>query len=264
MQPFSPPKYPSPNETHSIVATTMGRLASSVQRCQIPYHDSLKPYTLPPSTFLLPRPHIRRVLSSTILFHPTSSPPLTLLLLRSPTDWNPLRWETPGGSLEPDSDPSILAAAVGELLEETSLIAKKAVCCIAVKEEVEGYGVEDDGEIWTFPEPGTDWHWAKITFFMEVEEGGVDNVILQEDEHVDYRWVTEEEVRRRQFRGEDGGKIEFVSDAVRLALLEAFRLKNEMLAAEKASGGNKGWREDAANDEDGATAAEETAREGPK
>lgn len=201
----------------------------------IPYDPSLKSFASPPSTFLEPRPHIKRILASTVLFHPLpppSSPPLTLLLRRHPSDWNPLKWETPGGSVD-GSDQSMISAATRELREEAGLMATKAVCCIAVKDKnVEGYKVEDEGRVWTFPEPGTDWSWAKITFLMEVDGGNGAEVKLQDEEHVDYRWVTEEEVTNGRFQGGKAGKIEFVSEVVRLAILEGFRIKTEMLAAE--------------------------------
>jgi 8-oxo-dGTP pyrophosphatase MutT (NUDIX family) len=202
----------------------------------IQYDHSLKSFASPPSTFLEPRPHIKRILASTIIFHPSSphsSPPLTLLLRRHPSDWNPLKWETPGGSVDIGSDPSILSAATRELHEEAGLKATKAVCCIAVKDkEVEGYKVEDEGRVWTFPEPGTDWSWAKITFLMEVDGGNGAEVKLQDEEHVEYRWVTEEEVVNGQFQGEKAGKIEFVSEMVRLAILEGFQVRAETLAVE--------------------------------
>ncbi|KAK0388473.1 hypothetical protein NLU13_4717 [Sarocladium strictum] len=215
----------------------MGALSTDTP-CPIPFHPSLKSYSLPPSEFLVSRPHIGRILSSNIVFHPSpgpTAPPLTLLLRRAPSDYWPLRWETPGGSLDVDTDPCILAAAVRELREETGLVAKRAVRCVAVEQEVEGYKTEDGGEVWTFPEPGTGWSWAKITFLMEVEGEGAGEVVLQDEEHVDSRWVTEEEVRKGKFRGDEGEKIDFVSEVVRLALLEAFRIKNEELAEEAAA-----------------------------
>ena len=219
----------------------------------IPFHPSLKPYTLPPATFIQSRPHIGRILCSSILFHPSSSssPLLTLLLRRSPSDYFPLLWETPGGSLDSDSDTSIIEAAVRELKEETGLRAEKALACIAVpelmksqaspattNEKEDAYNLEDGGQVLTFPEPGAGWSWAKMTFLMEVEGGDGDvEVVLQPEEHVDYRWATEEEIVEGRFKAKEGDEvtgdeeeISFVSEAVRLAVLEAFRVKKEMMA----------------------------------
>lgn len=189
---------------------------------------SLGKYTKPPAEFFAQRPYVHAVLCSAIIFHPDiEAPPRTLLLRRSPTDYLPLLWETPGGGLDRDGDVSILAAAVRELAEETGLAATKAVGCVAVDRELEGYDVEDGGEVWLFGEKKND-RWAKVTFLMEVE-GGKD-VKIQDEEHVEYKWVSEEEVRSGTFEGEEQRSIDFVSEMVRDMILEAFRTKNSSKA----------------------------------
>ncbi|KAH8178592.1 NUDIX domain-containing protein [Sarocladium implicatum] len=232
----------------------MDNLPSKHYVRQTPY--SLRPYAISQAEFLSDRPAIRRILSSAIVFHPASasSPLRTLLLRRAPTDYFPLLWETPGGSVDED-DLSIIEAAKREVKEEAGLAVKTAICCVPIPEGshlpsasssslVENgdvkwedvYKFEDNGAAVTFPEPGTDWSWAKITFLMEVEGDG--EVVLQPEEHVDYRWVTEEEVAEGRFKARDGqGEeeegIEFVSEVVRAAVLEGFRIKKEVLRVQE-------------------------------
>lgn len=65
--------------------------------------------------------------------------------------------------------------------------------------------------------------WGKLTVWVEVES--CEDVRIREDEHAEWAWVGEEEVRRGRF--EDGRVLEMVSDGVKRSVLEGFRLWRE-------------------------------------
>lgn len=153
------------------------------------------PYALPPEAYLAANPSITDIIgSAAVFYHPQPQHlPRLLLIQRSPRDFFPLKWELPGGSVDRGGgggDSSLVAGAVRELREETGLEAVRVVRWVANREFPEGDGVRT---------------WRQVIFEVEVrvddgeeaEEGmgGGPRVRLDLEEHVDYRWVTEEEVR---------------------------------------------------------------------
>ncbi|RFU75857.1 nudix domain [Trichoderma arundinaceum] len=177
--------------------------------------------------------------------------PQILLLRRSPTDSYPLKWEAPGGSID-DSDASTLDAAARELWEETALkechfyasvgttrdledLDQSAVKNwgigpleedakdVQVEAKSEQEGISTQVKITTFLE--TKNVWGKITFLATTNNK--DDVVIDPEEHIDWGWFTEEEVRMG--RAEEGSKVlEFTSQAVWGSLLEGFRVGREM------------------------------------
>lgn len=138
------------------------------------------PYVLSPEAYLAANPPITNLLASAAVFHLNR----LLLVQRAPTDFFPLKWELPGGSVDFD-DGSVIAAAVRELREETGLRAAGVVRWIGDREFA-----EVDGRRW----------WRQGIFEVTValdagEEKSVPKVKLDPKEHVDYRWVTVEDVR---------------------------------------------------------------------
>lgn len=150
------------------------------------------PYALSPEAYLAANPSITDIIgSATVFYRPQQQhPPRLLLIQRSPHDFFPLKWELPGGSVDrgKSGDSSLVAGAVRELREETGLEAVRVVRWVANREFPEGDGVRT---------------WRQVIFEVEVRDdgdmeegmGGGPRVKLDPEEHVDYRWVTAEEVR---------------------------------------------------------------------
>lgn len=131
----------------------------------------------PATSYLAAHPGTTNLLASAAVFDRQQR---LLLVRRAPTDYFPLKWELPGGSVDVGGgDGSVVAGAVRELYEETGLVAR------AIKREVMERMFEEG-------------KWRQAVFEVEVEgevEGGQSNVRLDPEEHVAWIWVTEEEVR---------------------------------------------------------------------
>lgn len=192
-----------------------------------------------------------------VLRQPQSqSRPQILLLRRSPTDSYPLKWEAPGGSVDA-SDTSVLAAAARELWEETRLSGARFHAPVGATRQmnraeasrVGNWGIRPEDEdakdvevragdvrvpVTTFLETGEVW--GKLNF-LATAEGDLD-VVTDPEEHVDWGWFTEDEVRRGRAlvsspdgagADEDEEKVlEFTSQAVWGSILEGFRLGREL------------------------------------
>lgn len=176
------------------------------------------------------------------LSYPKGSTPSILLVRRAATDSWPLLWESPGGTVDPE-DESIIHTAARELHEEANLLVKHFYCTIglgvdhaddisqfpvstpevASKQAQNRSWMEDD--LCVFKETGDTW--AKVTFLVDAQN--TDDVRVRADEHAEWRWATEEEVRRGSFA--DGAPLDFVSDGVWSTLLEAFRVRRQILAS---------------------------------
>ncbi|TFA99415.1 hypothetical protein CCMA1212_008679 [Trichoderma ghanense] len=223
------------------------------------------------SVLILRQPRTRSPSQSQ--YPPPPSPPQILLLRRSPTDSYPLKWETPGGSVDP-ADPSLLSAAARELHEEArlsnprfhalvgmarSLNAREAarmgewgippeeedakdvlllLLPLPLQEGMSGGGGGGGLEVkvTTFLETGNVW--GKMNLIATVDEDDCEGVVTDPEEHCEWGWFTEEEVRRGRARrvddGEDGeGReremvLEFTSQAVWGSILESFRVGREL------------------------------------
>lgn len=197
--PPSQPGQPKP-ETHQPPAYTISPtlLAS--------------PFAQSPAAYLAINAPITDILASAaVFFH--HGPELKLLLVqRAPTDFFPLKWELPGGSVDPD-DASVIAGAVRELREETGLRATGVRRWIGNREFPEGDGVR-----W--------WRQGIFEVVVDGELGGKDEagypvVRLDPAEHVDYRWVTAEDVKE----GKCGEIVlEYTDPAWQQLLLRALEL----------------------------------------
>ncbi|QYT02600.1 Nudix hydrolase domain-containing protein [Trichoderma simmonsii] len=187
--------------------------------------------------------------------------PQILLLRRHPADSYPLKWEPPGGSIDP-SDSTVLSAAARELHEETNLSNPHFHTWVAMARELntedaakmKGWGVLPEEELARDVEVKIDeeggvvrvttfWEtkdvWGKMNFVATVGEGA--RVEIDPEEHVEWGWFTEEEVRRGRaafvplengdgsLKGEKGERVlEFTSRAVWGSVLEAFRVGREL------------------------------------
>lgn len=216
------------------------------------FDASLASFNISKAAFLAAHPPIARVMAAAMVFRPnpsspSSSPPQTLLLCRAATDSYPLKWEVPGGSVDAD-DATILDAVARELWEETGLTAAHMVAPIVmvpeeplteatraglgIQPQDEGLGVDADGLTVTFEETGR--LWGKVTALVTVS--GAEEVVLRDEEHGEAAWVTEKDVQRGELPEGDGKRqrrgMDFVSDGVRRAILDGFRVYEKSLAKE--------------------------------
>lgn len=169
---------------------------------------SLSPFNVSVKDYLTSRPPKHHLVGSALVFSPPfpSTPTRILLVQRAARDFGANLWETPGGSC--DIDEPILSGIVRELWEESGLVAKKVL-----RQVGEAFEWVDRGKVW-----------CKIYFEVEVE--GTE-VRLDEDEHQDFLWATEEECKSG-IVVRDGKKMEIKSHESQLAtILEGFRLRRE-------------------------------------
>ncbi|KAL8917297.1 MAG: hypothetical protein Q9208_008018 [Pyrenodesmia sp. 3 TL-2023] len=145
-----------------------------------------------------------------------------LLLQRSPGDSMPNRWETPGGAC--DNDQTILHAVARELYEETMLVATSVGPMV--------------GEGYTFKTRSGKMV-RKLNFIVEIErrggngdgDSGSDHnfeVRLRPEEHQDFVWATEEEVRARKVGDVEIG---FTMPEQETVVLDAFAVLKASTAA---------------------------------
>lgn len=140
----------------------------------------------------------------------------TLLLQRAPHDSMPNRWESAGGAVDPE-DESILHACARELWEEARLVARRIVRVVPESGEGSPFANRTGRRIF-----------YRFTFEVEVE----DDTIVRTDpqEHTNWLWATEDEVRAE--KREDGTEIPLTASITKGILLEGFR-------ARKAASGNE-------------------------
>jgi 8-oxo-dGTP pyrophosphatase MutT (NUDIX family) len=170
------------------------------------FPPTLSPFATQVKDYFLSHPSKRQKgVSCALIFSPSNQ---LLILQRSATDSMPNLWEVPGGSC--DSHETILEAAVRELWEESGLITTE------VLRQVGGVPEWLDGEK----------VWCKFSFEVKVEEGM--EVVLDDEEHQKFLWVSEEECRSGVVvRGGERTEIEFTTEVQVNTILEGFRLRKE-------------------------------------
>ncbi|CCC14433.1 unnamed protein product [Sordaria macrospora k-hell] len=124
-----------------------------------------------------------------------------LLLQRAPHDSMPLRWEIPGGAIDPE-DESFLHGVAREMWEEAGLVPKRMVCQVGDETKPHVFLTRSGKVV------------LKISVEVEVDEGcgvkeegnggveklegkwkGLPKVVVDPNEHVRFVWATEEECR---------------------------------------------------------------------
>ncbi|KAF6829487.1 hypothetical protein CPLU01_07893 [Colletotrichum plurivorum] len=206
-------------------------------RTELETDASLSDFLVSPAELLAKRPDIHNIIGGALVFRqrPDTSPgkPVyeTLLLKRAASDSFPLRWEVPGGTADLQVDGTIIDVAARELFEETRLQARKAVCAVGLGQSGNGSGIgpaaadasmDDKLNICLLPVDGLIW--AIAVFIVEVTDTTTE-IVLQDEEHEDWAWVTEAEVEERKFHGQSDGSLECVTEAMRMIVLEGFRLR---------------------------------------
>ncbi|KAK0750330.1 hypothetical protein B0T18DRAFT_408654 [Schizothecium vesticola] len=144
----------------------------------------------------------------------------------------PGQWECPGGAADPE-DATILDAAMRELWEEAGLRGRRVVGFVE-EAGVQGQGqvgdrLEGRGLTFSFVNRmGVFRRFYRVAFEVEVEvegEGQRPVVRLDPEEHQDYLWVSEEEVRSRRVAGRE---IVLTAEMnTERMVLEAMRVRRE-------------------------------------
>lgn len=140
-----------------------------------------------------------------------------LIIQRASHDSLPNKWEFPGGAAD-DTDPTIFHAAARELHEESGLIATRFTHIVP-----QGPGYEP-GEV--FHNRDKTKKFIRLTFHAEVES--CDVVRLDPNEHQDYFWASEDEVREQRSGDKD---LTFTRATVQALFIEAFRLRTKRIGA---------------------------------
>ncbi|KAF4458176.1 nudix protein [Fusarium austroafricanum] len=182
---------------------------------------ALDAFSSTPDVFRSTHPPIEHLIAGALVTNPQGQ---ILLLRRAAHDSWPLLWEVPGGCVD-HSDDDLVAAAVRELWEEAGLRAKAVKAIVGIvptTEPMPDDPLEKDLEVLydMLVFRADDGVWGKLTVWVEVES--CDDVKIDENEHVEFAWVTEEEAIKNQFK--DGKKLEFVSEGVKRNVLQGFRL----------------------------------------
>lgn len=147
-----------------------------------------------------------------VVFNPDGK---VLLIQRADHDSLPNKWEFPGGAAD-DNDPSILHASARELFEESGLIAKRFSHIVTEGPE------KEPGEI--FRNRARTKVFIRFTFHVEVED--CEDVKLDPNEHQDFVWATEEEIRRQKIGDR---QLSITRWTVQALFLEAFRLRKKRM-----------------------------------
>lgn len=180
--------------------------------------EAAAPWNVSPQEWLrINQKHFDGFIVSALVF---DSQNRILLVQRAAHDTMPLRWEPPGGALEPARDATILDGCARELWEESGLEAIRMRRCVPVRDET-------GREYMAIPALGRrNRIYGHFTFEVGVAEG---DVRLDPKEHQDFVWATDEEVRA----GRVGEKeIKLTTNMAKIIVLEGFRLRGEELKVE--------------------------------
>lgn len=138
-----------------------------------------------------------------------------LLVQRADHDSSPGFWEVPGGAVDED-DVTILHGAARELREETGLIARKINHVVISDHEKKPYGLT------IFPNRHRTKWFGRVIFEVEVQS--YSEVKLDPNEHQNFVWASENEIK-------DGKIIEStvqkIYPSMQKDVLSAFQLHSE-------------------------------------
>ncbi|KAF1965067.1 NUDIX domain protein, partial [Bimuria novae-zelandiae CBS 107.79] len=183
------------------------------------HHTSVADFTVPKHAYLAARSDASFgyiATSALVLDTTTASGPRVLLLQRAASDEDPNKWEPPGGACD-DEDPSILNAAARELWEEAGLIVAQIGGVIGTPHF---FTLEDGKRV------------CQFNFVMQVENdaGTPPAVRLDPNEHQQYVWATENEVKIKEVGDIN---LDFTREEVRQTVLLVFDYYRETMAKEK-------------------------------
>jgi 8-oxo-dGTP pyrophosphatase MutT (NUDIX family) len=135
-----------------------------------------------------------------------------LLVQRASHDSMPNLWEMPGGAAD-DDDPSLPYAAARQLWEEAGLVAKRV--CYIINDG------PDKKPGYLFTNRTGKRFYCRFSFSVLVES--CDHVKLDPNEHQDFVWASEDEVRSQTAGGKS---IQIVNPETQALILEAFKLND--------------------------------------
>lgn len=181
---------------------------------------TLTSYNLPAQTWLSTNNKTKEyanLATACAVFHPTKPTPHLLILQRASHDSMPNKWELPGGAVDA-TDETVLHGAARELFEEAGLRVRRFSHTIT-----EGPNAAA-GQC--FPNRTLTKMFCRFTFAVEaeVDGNGAVEVKLDPNEHQDFVWATEEDVREQ---GNAERELPVTTESTRAVMLEAFRLKKE-------------------------------------
>ncbi|KAK3689469.1 NUDIX hydrolase domain-like protein [Podospora appendiculata] len=145
-----------------------------------------------------------------VVFNPAGK---VLLVQRASHDSMPDRWEIPGGAVD-DDDTTIVHGAARELREEAGLVARR------FGPPVTGFG--DGTDLHVFPNRNATRWFCRFVFIADVVD--CEAVRLDPNEHQDFVWAREDEVRGQRVGGRD---IPITHETMRAIILKAFRLREQ-------------------------------------
>jgi len=190
------------------------------------FEESLRPWAVPAKGYLAKhnRPW-HGLAGGNVVFDATGR--RVLLIQRASHDSMPNRWEIPGGAVD-DEDASILHGAARELREEAGLTAVHYHSAVTVNAEsgsLEHVFTNRTGTV----------TWCAFIFVAEVRwpedvsenDRSVPVVTLDPNEHQDFVWAMEEEVRDQ--RMQSGRAIPFTTPEVQGIVLNAFKAQSGMI-----------------------------------
>jgi len=182
-------------------------------------HPSAVPFAVPSDTYLSTHTEEKfkyNFIATGALVFDASTPERILLIQRAAHDSMPGRWEIPGGGCDKE-DASILHGVTRELWEEAGLNA------VSIGPQVGGgkFFLSRSGK-----------SVCKYSFLVDAEKGvnGKLHVKLDPNEHQNYVWAAEEDVKARSV-GEI--ELEFTTKDQETVVLEAFKARREMNASQE-------------------------------
>ncbi|KAM3467969.1 hypothetical protein MY5147_008394 [Beauveria neobassiana] len=162
------------------------------------FDESLARFNISKAAFIAAHPPIARVMAAAMVFRPNPSSSSS----------------SPSSSSPP----------------QTLLLCRAATDSYPLKWEIPGGSVDADD--------ATNLQlWGKVTALVTTVRGEEEEVVvLRDEEHGEAAWVTEEDVQRGELPEGDGTKgrraMDFVSDGVRRAILDGFRVYEKSMAKE--------------------------------
>lgn len=145
--------------------------------------------------------------TSALVFHPDNG--RILLLRRAPHDSMPDRWEPPGGAVDRE-DKTILHGTARELWEEAGLTMTKPLKTV--------------GESSSFTNRKGTSIYARHTFEVEVQD--CDVVKNDPDEHTEWLWATEDEVKNEKLAS--GRELPITTHIMKDLVLKGFWARREI------------------------------------
>jgi len=172
------------------------------------YNSAVADFAVPKQAYLAAHPDAPFgyiATSALVLDLTTTSNPQILLLQRAASDEDPNKWEPPGGACD-DEDETVLHGVARELLEEAGLEAEYIDGPVG---EPHFFTLDDGKKV------------CQFNFAVRPKHNGKASlaVLLNPEEHQQFVWATESEVKAGKAGGID---LDFTREEVKRTVLQAF------------------------------------------